>query len=82
MSNVEDELGQAFEDAGHDVGELAVNRQTVRVGVKADDASASALQDIVYSVLDEDEVLGLDVTTESVEGSEDVMTVVSFRYRG
>lgn len=82
MSNVEDELQQAFEDAEYEVGELTVNRQNVRVGVKEDDASASALRDVVYSVIDEDEALGLDVTTESVEGSDDVMTVVSFRHRG
>lgn len=81
MSNAEDELRQAFEDAAYDVGELTVNRRQVRVGVKEDDASASALRDVVYGVVDKADVFGLDVTTESVEGSEDVMTVVSFRHR-
>lgn len=81
MSNVEDELRQAFEDAEYEVGELTVNRKKIRVGVKSDDASASVLRDVVHTVVDEEETLGLDVTTESVEGSDDVMTIVSFRHR-
>ena len=81
MSAVEDDVREAYEKAGYDVAELTVNRRKVRLGVAEDDASASELREVLYDIIDEDEVLGFDVTTESVEDADAVMTVVSFRHR-
>jgi len=82
MKELADELEAAFESEGYDVSDVTINRKQLRLSLREEDASASDLQEITYSVVDEDDILGLDVTTESVEGTDDVTTVVSFRYRG
>jgi hypothetical protein len=74
-------LAEAFEEAEYEVGETGVNRDRVRVTVLDPEASAEQLREITYSVIDEADVLGFDVTTESAEGQQ-VRSVVSFRYRG
>lgn len=81
MENLTDTLRAAF-DEQYDLGELSVNRNRVRVAVRDPEASAEALRSITYEAVDEDEILGLDVTTESADGGDEVVTVVSFRYRG
>lgn len=81
MDDVTATLREAFEAAGYEVGEASRNRDTVRVSVLDPEASADALRDITHEALGADEVLGLDVTTESAD-NQDVTTVVSFRYRG
>lgn len=81
MDDVLADLRDAFEAAGYDVNESSVNRDRVRISVLDAEASAEDLQSITYDVLDESDVMGLDVTTESL-ANEEVTTVVSFRYRG
>ena len=82
MEELTDALRTAFQDAGYDLGEISVNRKRVRVAVRDSEASAETLREITSDAVDEDDVLGFNVTTESVGGSDDVVTVVSFRYRG
>jgi hypothetical protein len=81
METLTDALRAAF-DEQYDLGELSVNRNRVRVAVRDPEASAEALRAITYEAVDEDDILGLDVTTESADGGDEVVTVVSFRYRG
>lgn len=76
-----DDLRTAFETAGYDVADVTRNRRQVRIEILDDEASGEELREITDDVLDED-VLGLDVSTESSEGQDAVTTVVSFRYRG
>ncbi|WP_436935041.1 hypothetical protein [Halovenus marina] len=80
MTDIEQSLRSAFADAGYEVGEIRQNRKQVSVVVTEDDASASALREIVVDTLGDDSVLGLDVTTEST-GDDEITTVVSFRHR-
>lgn len=77
-----DDIQAAFESQGYDVVEVSRNRKQVRVEILDDEASAEDLREITYGVVDEDDVLGLNVSTESDEDQEGVTTVVSFRYRG
>ena len=81
MDDLTGELSNAFEAAGYDVTEASINRDRVRVAVLDAEASAEELQSITFDVVDEADVLGLDVTTESLD-TDAVTTVVSFRYRG
>lgn len=81
MSIQPDELRAAFADSGYDVGDIATNRKQVRVTLHEERAESDALRDIVYELLGEEGVLGLDVTTETVEGQDTVQTVISFRLR-
>ena len=74
-------LGEAYEEAGYEVSEASVNRKTVRVEVLDPEASAGELRDITQETVGTEDMLGLDVTTESADNQE-VRTVVSFRYRG
>ena len=74
-------LSEAYEEAGYEVSEASVNRKKVRVEVLDPEASAGELRDITQDTVGTEEMLGLDVTTESAD-NQDVTTVVSFRYRG
>jgi len=80
MEDITTELREAFEDAGYDVREASVNRDRIRVSVLDPEASAGDLREHTLGVVDEDDVLGFNVTTESAD-NQDVATVVSFRYR-
>jgi hypothetical protein len=82
MSELEAELRDAFESQGYDVAEIEMNRDRVRVVLLDDEASGEDLRSITHDVVDESDVLGLNVSTESVESYEGVTTVVSFRHRG
>lgn len=77
-----DELTAAFEESGYEIAEASRNRDRVRIAVLDDGAEADELRSVLYSVLDESAVLGLDVTTESSDAEADMTTVVSFQYRG
>jgi hypothetical protein len=81
MDELTASLREVFESAGYELSELSVNRDTVRVAVLDPEASANSLRDITHEAVDEDDILGFDVTTESAD-NQDVTTVVSFRYRG
>ncbi|PSP29265.1 hypothetical protein BRC65_00500 [Halobacteriales archaeon QH_2_65_14] len=82
MQELKDSLRDAFEEQGYDVADVSANRDRVRIAVLDEEASAEELREITHSVVDESDVLGLDVTTESADSQEGVTTVVSFRYRG
>ena len=82
MEDIETELRSAFESNGYDVTETSRNRKQLRIAVLDDEASAEELRSITYGVVDERDVLGLNVSTESGENQDEVTTVVSFRYRG
>ena len=82
MQELTDSLEAAFEEHGYGLGEVSVNRNRVRIAVRDPEASAGELRGIVHDAVDADDVLGLDVTTESASGGDEVVTVVSFRYRG
>jgi hypothetical protein len=82
MSELETELQSAFEDGAYVVEDVSNNRGQVRVVIRDGDAEAEALRGIVDGVVDESDRMGLKVSTESVEGLDDVSTVVTFRYRG
>jgi hypothetical protein len=81
MDDLTAALTEAFEDAAYEVGETSTNRDRVRIAVLDPEASAEELREITHGVVDEDDVLGFNVTTESAEGQQ-VRSVVSFRYRG
>jgi len=81
MSQLQDELRAAFEDNEYEVGEVSTNRETIRVVVLDEGAKAADLRSITTNVVDEDEMLALNITTESVDGQDRMGTVVSFRHR-
>ncbi|WP_267161602.1 hypothetical protein [Halovenus salina] len=81
MTSVQKDLETAFESEGYDVADVTRNRRQVRVEILDDEASAEKLREITYDVVDEADVLGLDVSTESAEGRDAMTTVVSLRYR-
>lgn len=81
MDDVPEELAAAFEAAGYEVSETSVNRDRVRVSLLDPEASADDLRSVTLDVVDEADILGFDVSTESLD-NERVTTVVSFRHRG
>ncbi|SEO85313.1 hypothetical protein SAMN05216388_102110 [Halorientalis persicus] len=81
MSELQADLRAAFEDEGYDVDDVTVNRDQVRIVLLAEGESASDLEAITYGVVDEDDVLTMNVTTEQVDG-QGMSTVVTFRHRG
>jgi hypothetical protein len=81
MSGLEDELETAFETAGYEVGDVSRNRDQYRVALFEEGAQADELRSVTYDVVDEDDVLALNVSAESVEGQDAMGTVVSFRHR-
>lgn len=81
MSNIETQLRSAFEATEYDVSDVTVNRRQVRVAIRQPDAEADALRAIVDEAVGEENVLGLDVATESVDGQDALGTVVTFQQR-
>ena len=81
MSELQERLRAAFEDDGYEVGDVSTNRDTVRVVILDEGAEAATLRSITTDVVDEDDLLALNVTTESVDGQDRMGTVVSFRHR-
>ena len=81
MEEVKTTLREAFEADGYEIDELSTNRSKVRVSVRDPEASGEELRELTYGALDESDVLGFNVTTESTANDE-INTVVSFRYRG
>lgn len=82
MADLQTELQDAFDAGGYDVAEVETNRDRIRVVILDDEASGDELRSLTHDVVDESDILGLDVSTESVENYEGVTTVVSFRHRG
>ena len=81
MSDIADELRGAFEAAGYEVAGVNRNRDRVRVELLDDRADAAALREVTTDAVG-DGVVGLDVSTESMDGADGVRTVVSFRHVG
>jgi hypothetical protein len=81
MSELHDELRSAFEADGFEVDTVEQNRSRVRVSLLTDDADTETLRTIARETVGEEHLLGLDVTTDSPEGQDGVLTVVSFRHR-
>lgn len=74
-------LQDAFEDDGYDVLDITQNRTQIRVVLAEDRADAEQLRSITDRVFDASELLGVNVTTESVDGQDGTNTVVSCRVR-
>ena len=81
MSDIADELRDAFEAAGYEVAGVNRNRDRVRVELLDDRADAAALREVTTDAVG-DGVVGLDFSTESMDGADGVRTVVSFRHVG
>ncbi|WP_436902902.1 hypothetical protein [Halovenus halobia] len=81
MQELKTTLREAFEQAGYDVEDVTTNRKRIEIAVRDPEASGEKLREITYEAIDEDDVLGFNVTTESTANDE-INTVVSFRYRG
>jgi hypothetical protein len=81
MDDLLTDLRDRFEDGGYDVVTVTRNRGRIRVVVRGTGMETDALQSLTYDVVPESDVLGLDVKTESVEGSDGMSTVVTFRHR-
>jgi hypothetical protein len=81
MQELKEKLRAAFEDAGYSVEDVTINRKRIEIAIRDAEASGEQLREITYDSIDEDDVLGFNVTTESTANDE-INTVVSFRYRG
>lgn len=81
MSELQAELRAAFEDRGYEVAEASVNRGRVRVALLDEDAEADELRSITTETVGDENLFGLNVTTERDEGRDATVTVVSFRHR-
>ena len=81
MSDIAETVREALEAAGYDVAGVSWNRDRVRVELLDDRADAAALREVTTDAVG-DGVVGLDVSTESIEGADGVRTVVSFRHVG
>ena len=78
MTDLTDELADAYEEEGYDVSEVTTNRDQIRV-VLVGEVGAESARSIVHSVLGEEPRFGVNVTTEALDSQDDVSTVVSFR---
>ena len=78
MTDLTDELADAYEEAGHDVSEVTTNRDQIRI-VLVGEVGAESAREVVRSVLGEEPRFGVNVTTEALDSQDDVSTVVSFR---
>jgi SHS2 domain-containing protein len=81
MQKLKTTLRDAFEEAGYSVEDVTTNRKRIEVAVRDPEASGEQLREITYDSVDEDDVLGFNVTTKTT-ASDEINTVVSFRYRG
>jgi uncharacterized protein YbjQ (UPF0145 family) len=74
-------IRDAFEHTDYDLGDVAVNRAQVRVPVLQKGADPDALRAVIEEALGADAVVGVNVSTETIDGEDGVGTVVSFQYR-
>lgn len=81
MDDILTTLREAYEEHGYDVDDVTRNRSQVRVVLRDERPEADDLRTIAHDAVDEDDVLGLEITTESVDGQDRMATVVTFRYR-
>ncbi|WP_418284052.1 hypothetical protein [Halorubrum sp. DTA46] len=81
MTDVKTALRDAFEHTDYDLGDVAVNRQQVRVPVLQEGADPDALRAVIEEALGTDAVVAATVATETLDGEDTIGTVVSFQYR-
>jgi len=81
MTDIVATIRDAFEHTDYDLGGVAVNRGQVRVPVLQKGADPDALRAVIEEALGADAVVGVAVSTETIDGEDGVGTVVSFRYR-
>ncbi len=81
MTDVDAALHDAFEHTDYDLGDVAVNRQQVRVPVLQEGADPDALRAVIEEALGPDSVVAATVRTETIDGEDTIGTVVSFQYR-
>jgi len=81
MTDISDALRGAFEHTDYDLGDVAVNRQQIRVPVLQEGADPDALRAVIEEALGADAVVAVTVTTETIDGEDTIGTVVSFQYR-
>jgi hypothetical protein len=81
MSDQQSELEAAFTDAGYTVEDVTTNRNQVRVVLREEDAEGERLKEVVAETMADDTHLGTNVTTESAEGGNEMVTVVTIRRR-
>jgi hypothetical protein len=79
MSDIADTVREAFEAAGYSVAGVSRNRDRIRVELLEERADAADLRAVATDAVG-DGVVGLDVSTESGDGTDGVRTVVSFRH--
>ncbi|WP_193309844.1 hypothetical protein [Halorubrum halophilum] len=82
MTDIQAAIRDAFEHTDYDLGDVAVNRQQVRVPVLQQGADPEALTAVIEEALGADAVVSPTVTTEGLDGEDTIGTVVSFRHRG
>ena len=81
MSDQQSELAAAFGEAGYTVEDVTTNRNQVRVVLREEDAEGERLKEIVTGTMADEKHLGTNVTTESAEGGNEMVTVVTIRRR-
>lgn len=81
MTDIAAEIRDAFEHTDYDLGDLGVNRRQVRVAVLQEGADPAALRAVIEEALGADTVVGLTVSTETIDGEDAIGTVVSFQHR-
>jgi uncharacterized protein YbjQ (UPF0145 family) len=81
MTDIVATIRDAFEHTDYDLGDVAVNRGQVRVPVLQKGADPDALRAVIEEALGADAVVGVNVSTETIDGEDGVGTVVSFQYR-
>jgi len=81
MSELHETLERAFEDAGYDVVDVSENRDQVRIQLFDEDAAGEEVRRVLHDAVPEDDVMGVNASTEQIEGRGELATVVSFRHR-
>lgn len=76
-----DALLDALEGRGYTNLDVTENRNTVRVTIPDVDGSGGELREVVTDTVDESDILGIDITNESVDAYEGVSTVISIRQK-
>lgn len=81
MTDLEADLREAFEAEDYDVASVSVNRDMVKVALLEEDAAPDDLREIAYdSAGGKDAVRSVNVSTEAIDGRDQMGTVVSFRH--
>lgn len=81
MEDLLNDLQSAFEREGYALEDVSHNRTQVRIVLQETGLAAEDLRATVTEIAGDDATLGINVTTESIEGQDDMRTVVTFRHR-